>query len=177
MKLHLGCGNKILDGFINVDIREDIGVDLVDDVVYLSKVENSSVDLIYACHVLEHVKRHERIDVLETWCSKLIKNGTLRIAVPDFEKVVKQYKCGASLDALIGFLYGGQNYEYNFHYYCWDYHSLEKDLMEVGFENIRRYDWRKTEHASTDDYSQSYLPHMDKDHGELMSLNVEAEKI
>ena len=177
MKLHLGCGNKLLDGFINVDIREDIpGVDLVDDIVQLSKVRDRSADLIYACHVLEHVKRHERVSVLETWHSKLGANGTLRIAVPDFEKVVKLYNRGTSCDSLIGFLYGGQDYEYNFHYYCWDYKSLEQDLTVAGFTNVRRYDWRQTEHAKIDDYSQSYLPHMDKEHGELMSLNVEATK-
>ena len=37
-------------------------------------------------------------------------------------------------------------------------------------------DWRDTEHSELDDFSQSYLPHMDKDNGKLMSLNIEAVK-
>ncbi|GAG94071.1 unnamed protein product, partial [marine sediment metagenome] len=33
-----------------------------------------------------------------------------------------------------------------------------------------------TIHKGYDDCSQSYIPHMDKEHGLLISLNVEAEK-
>ena len=48
--------------------------------------------------------------------------------------------------------------------------------MEVGFKNVERYDWRETEHAEFDDHSQAYLPHMDKENGTLISLNVECTK-
>ena len=59
-----------------------------------------------------------------------------------------------------------------------DFDTLAKGLREVGFENVRRYDWRKTElgELGIDDFSQAYLPHMDKDHGRLMMLNVEATR-
>jgi hypothetical protein len=76
----------------------------------------------------------------------------------------------------MGLLYGGQDYEYNFHHVAFDFKFLEKHLTKVGFKNIRRYDWRKTRHKDYDDFSQAYIPHMDKEHGILMSLNVEAEK-
>jgi len=46
----------------------------------------------------------------------------------------------------------------------------------VGFRHIRRYDWRATDHAWLDDFSQAYLPHLDKERGTLVSLNVEAIK-
>ena len=54
--------------------------------------------------------------------------------------------------------------------------SLTERLLSVGFCSASRYDWRRTEHATLDDYSQAYLPHLDKEHGQLMSLNVEAVK-
>ena len=38
------------------------------------------------------------------------------------------------------------------------------------------WDWRKTEHSQFDDHSQAYLPKMNKEHGTLISLNVEAIK-
>ena len=53
---------------------------------------------------------------------------------------------------------------------------LKKILEEVGFKNIKRYDWKNTIHKHYDDYSQAYIPHMDKENGILMSLNVEAVK-
>lgn len=175
MKLNLGCGSKILDGFTNIDTRPLSGV-VVDDVKTLNMFEDESADLIYACHVLEHVGRHDRANVLDRWLEILKPKGVLRVAVPDFEKVVQLYRDGVSLENLIGFLYGGQSYESNFHYYCWDFKSLELDLVRSGFSNVVRYEWKDTEHADIDDYSQSYWPHMEKDTGILMSLNVEAIK-
>ena len=45
-----------------------------------------------------------------------------------------------------------------------------------GMREVNHYDWRDTEHSEFDDHSQAYLPHMDKDNGTLMSLNVECKK-
>jgi hypothetical protein len=57
-----------------------------------------------------------------------------------------------------------------------DFETLASGLREAGFANIQRYDWRQTElgRLGIDDYSQAYLPHMDKANGRLMMLNVEA---
>ena len=49
-------------------------------------------------------------------------------------------------------------------------------LIDSGFSDIKEWDWRKTEHSDIDDYSQAYLPHMDKENGLLMSMNIEATK-
>ena len=59
-----------------------------------------------------------------------------------------------------------------------DYQFLKKELEGVGFTNVRRYDWRETDYGKMgiDDFSQAYLPHMDKDNGHLTMLNIEAEK-
>ena len=104
-KLHLGCGNKNIDGFINVDIRPLPQVDLVDNISELNNVENDSVDLIYACHVLEHFGRHEYMLVLKRWYEVIKKGGTLRIAVPDFGEVVNYYNKNQDMTNLMGFLY------------------------------------------------------------------------
>lgn len=80
------------------------------------------------------------------------------------------------MELIMGLLYGGQDYEYNFHYTGFDFKYLEKLLRKAGFKNIHRYDWRKTIHKDYDDFSQAYIPHIDKEHGILVSLNVEAEK-
>ena len=77
----------------------------------------------------------------------------------------------------MGFLYGGQNYPENFHYVGFDFETLKEDLEGLGFTDVHIWDWKKVEHGSVDDFSQAYLPHMDKENGELMSLNVQATKI
>ncbi len=53
---------------------------------------------------------------------------------------------------------------------------LTETLCAAGFREVRRWDWRETDHAHIDDYSQSHLPHMDKENGRLMSLNLEGVK-
>ncbi|GIV44034.1 MAG: hypothetical protein KatS3mg035_1157 [Bacteroidia bacterium] len=177
MKLHLGCGYKPLKGFVNVDIRQETPCDVVDDVSKLTNFENNSADLIYACHVLEHFGRNEYKEVLKRWADVLKSGGVLRISVPDLQKVselhhTKKYP----LKKLIGFLYGGQNYKENYHYIGFDFDMLKEDLEELGFCDVKRWSWQEVEHGDVDDYSQAYLPHMDKENGELMSLNIEATK-
>lgn len=175
-KLHLGCGTKKIKNFINIDIREDVNPDVIDDISKLNSFNDNSVDLIYACHVLEHFGRHEYNKVLERWFKVLKNGGILRISVPDFSKITEYYNKTKDLKKLIGFLYGGQNYKENYHYCTWDFESIEKDLKSIGFKEIKKYDWRDTEHFDLDDFSQAYIPHMDKENGLLMSLNIEAIK-
>jgi predicted SAM-dependent methyltransferase len=176
IKLHLGCGNKHIDGYINIDVRHLDGVDLIDNIKELKSFETNSVDVIYASHVLEHFGRNEYMSILTRWYDLLKDGGILRVAVPDFEKIVEHYSEFRDLKQLRGFLYGGQNYNENYHYCVWDFKQLEEDLKYVGFKYVTLYDWRKTEHSHVDDFSQSYLPHMNKQNGKLMSLNVEALK-
>jgi len=138
-----------------------------------------SVSLIYASHVLEHFGRYEVEGVLREWHRVLAPAGVLRIAVPDFAAVVEMYEHEGLKDGksgLVGLICGGQRDEFDFHKIIFDEPFLTHLLTKIGFRDIRRWDWRATEHAHIDDFSQAYLPHMDKLNGRLMSLNLEAVK-
>ena len=63
-----------------------------------------------------------------------------------------------------------------YHKTVYDEYSLKRLLFENGFRNIDLYDWKDTDHSHIDDHSQAYLPHMDKENGTLISLNVECTK-
>jgi len=174
-KLHLGCGERYIPGFIHVDIRKSPCIDVI---AFADKLpfKSGSVDMIYACHLLEHFRRHQVENVLREWYRVLKRDSLLRIAVPDFEAIVDVYEKYKDVELIMGLLYGGQDYEYNFHHVAFDFKYLEKLLIKVGFKNVHSYDWRKTVHKDYDDFSQAYIPHMDKEHGILISLNVEGEK-
>jgi predicted SAM-dependent methyltransferase len=176
IKLHLGSGEKHMEGYQNVDIRYLKGVDVVSDIRYLRTFKENSIDVIYACAVLEHIIRWEYKSVLQRWYDIIKPGGVLRISVPNFEALAEYYMEHKDLNSLIGMLYGGQDYEQNFHHMTWDFKTLSQDLKDVGFKSIDWYDWRDTEHSDMDDYSQAYLPHMDKENGKLMHLNLEAIK-
>lgn len=175
-RLHVGCGNRYIPGFIHIDVRKLPHVDYVASADKLDMFDDNSVDLVYSCHVLEHFRRHQIENVLREWHRVLKPGGILRIAVPDFESMVKVFKKYKDIELIMGLLYGRQDYPENTHFVAFDFSYAKKGLMEVGFKNIHRYDWRKTIHKDYDDFSQAYIPHMDKEHGILMSLNVECEK-
>ena len=190
IKLHLGCGTKHIDDFINIDLRYLPGVDEVNNIRFLRNYKNNSVDEIYSCHVLEHFGRWEYKEVLRRWFEILRPGGVLRLAVPDFEAICKHYSKTQNLQSLMGLLYGGQDYNENYHYVAFDFSTLSKDLKQIGFSNISHYDYKKTSHAQVVDFSRAYLPHTDENgvlialgveaytdkDGMLMSLNIEAQK-
>lgn len=176
MKLHLGCGPRYIEGFYHIDALEFPHINYQGSVKDLSQFANDSIELIYAAHLLEHFGRKEFLTVLREWYRVLKPGGILRIAVPDFEKVVKMYSKNYPLENLLGFLVGGQKDKYDYHKMVFDYQSISNHLLGIGFLKVYRWDHRCTEHAQIDDYSQAYIPHLDKKNGELMSLNVEAVK-
>ena len=176
MKLHIGCGKVILPDWTNLDILPHRGVDVVDDVRYLSKIADSSCDIIYACHVLEHISRINIDNTLKLWYTKLKPNGILRIAVPNFEKIVSWYLRTGNLEEVLGLLIGGHDDEWDRHGMIFDSNLLKLKLSLAGFRSSSEWDWKETEHCLYDDFSQAYLPHMKKTTGTLMSLNIEAIK-
>lgn len=177
LKLHLGCGHIHLPGYVNIDISLFPEVDLVCDARSLPYDDNS-VDFIYSCALIEEFGRYEWVDVLKHWCNKLKPEAILRLSTSDFEKVCYRYMGTHSMNGLLGLVVGGQRETHTHHGMVFNFDLLRNGLWEAGFERIYKYDWQDTDIAEwgIDDYSQAYLPHMDKKHGMLMSLNVEAIK-
>lgn len=176
LKLHLGCGDIRIPGWTNIDIRETEATDIVADIRRLFGMADCSVDMIYACHVLDHFSRHEYMDVLRRWYAVLKPGGILRLSVVNFAEVVDIYRQTWDLKPLIGLLVARQDYPSNVRHMHWDYSSLSRDLSAVGFSTVRPWNWRTTDHAQVDDFSQAHIPHMDKENGRLVSLNIEGVK-
>lgn len=177
IRLHLGCGKRNFgESWFHVDGGNFPHLNS-HDITKLTFSDNT-VDLIYSSHLIEYFDREEIVLVLKEWKRVLKPNALLRLAVPDFETMVRLYTNGYPLGNFLGPLYGkhlmGNTTVY--HKTAYDFKSL-KDLLEAnGFYDVVRYDWRKTDHSNFDDHSQAYLPHMDKENGTLISLNVECKK-
>lgn len=175
-KLHLGCGSRHIPGWFHVDLVPHSHVDLIASVDRLEMIDSDCADVIYASHVLEHFGRYQVFDVVSEWYRVLRPGGLLRVAVPDFAAAARFYGQNGDIRHVLGLIMGGQTAPHDYHYMVFDETNLGELLEDVGFHEIRHYDWRKTEHAWLDDFSQAYLPHMDKVAGRLVSLNVEAVK-
>jgi predicted SAM-dependent methyltransferase len=173
MKLHLGCGKRILPGYVNIDIDND-ACDVMCDIRKLY-YEDSSVDEIYACHVLEHFGRHEVNDIIEEWKRILKIGGKIYIAVPDIDSAISYYMKTNDLTALYGQFWGGQRNEYDYHKFGFNFKTISDILTSHGFTDISLYDTFEYLPKDFDDYSKSYLPHMDFT-GHHLSLNVTATR-
>lgn len=88
MKLNLGCGEKKLEGYINVDAcgEPDIRCDLS---VFPWPFEDNSADEVTSAHFLEHVQDYEKT-ILEM--HRILKpGGILHFKVPHFRNPLAQW--------------------------------------------------------------------------------------
>jgi len=179
IKLHLGCGKRDFgEEWIHID-GADFPHIKYHNIKILYPFEDNSVDLIYASHVIEYFDREEIISILTEWKRVLKPGGILRLAVPNFYMMASLYiQRSYPLESFLGPIYGKMkmNDEMIYHKTVYDSASLAKILFDCGFKDVRGWNWWEVDHGKFDDHSQAYLPHMDKENGTLISLNMEAVK-
>jgi len=175
----MGCGwRNFGKDWVHIDAGDYDHLNY-DSIFDLNQFEDNTVDLIYASHVVEYFDRQQVTNLFAEWRRVLRPGGVLRLAVPNFYEISRLYSQGTyPLDSFTGLLYGRMpmGKETIYHRTVYDFSSLKRVLEDSSFSNVRMYDWRETEHAIFDDHSQAYLPHMNKDSGVLMSLNIECDK-
>lgn len=137
-RLNLGSGHVPKDGYINVDFRAVPGVDVVGDVTAL-EFQHGTIDAIFASHLIEHFPVRALHDVvLPHWRNLLRPGGELVLIAPDGAAMLEAYKDGVfNFDELREVLYGGQEYEGDFHFNMLSPASAEALLIELGFTAIR----------------------------------------
>lgn len=88
-KLHFGCGSDYKKGWLNLDVNHiaDYWVDVRNPI----KIPDNSAELIYSSHMVEHLEHHELMSHLKE-CHRILKQGgILRLGVPDFASIIKNY--------------------------------------------------------------------------------------
>lgn len=201
-KLHLGCGRRYLKGYFHVDVEwpapgaavdannewiVDTGDYLIGgmrgDAADLGDFRDESVDLIYACQLLQYWDREQIEDaVLPEW-RRVLKRGTgwLRLSVPDFAVLARLYGAGLGLDDwLLGTLYGRKELRDGgtiYHRTTFDVAGLEALLRRHGFADVQRWDPWAVLPADYDDYSKAELPRVPGRRGVLWNLNLEARRV
>lgn len=137
VRIHLGCGNKIWPGFINVDLCDE--ADIKANVKDLSCFESNFADEIHAIHLFEHLHRMEVIDILKEWRRVLKPNGTLILEMPCLNKIANMIVNGANNPnyTLFG-IFGDVRLEnkYMLHQWCYTMEEITAVCKEAGFKAV-----------------------------------------
>jgi predicted SAM-dependent methyltransferase len=174
--LHIGCGKINSPEFINVDAQPYAHVHIVtSDISHLPNFADGTVDLVYMCHILEHVKASELKKVLLEMKRVLKEGGVLRLSVPDFDRLVEVYNAsGKDTKAISQQLMGGQDHQYNIHYSIFNRQGLSELLGEVGFREVVPWGPDNCQHHNFKDRASRKITVQGKQYP--ISLNLEAVK-
>lgn len=178
-RLHLGCGNRILDGWVNIDIRWRPGILVMKLPEGLRRFKDNSVRYIYTSHFLEHLEYPKIALVFVRECYRILTpGGILRIGVPGIERIIRAYVqndraffeiqeqmhpawCTTKLEHLMHALQQDGEHKYGY-----DFETISKLLSQAGFSKIVNSDFNKSE---IEDLRIDYR-------GENLSLFVDAIK-
>jgi predicted SAM-dependent methyltransferase len=99
--VNLGCGSHYHPDWVNIDIAPLGPGVMAHDLSRGIPLEDNSADAVYHSHVLEHIRHPEALKFLNECHRVLRPGGTLRVVVPDLERICRAYL--ATLDrALAG---------------------------------------------------------------------------
>ncbi len=149
-KLQLGCGPRLKEGWINVDLipQADLMLDLREPLPF----DTDSCSIVYAEHFLEHVDYPGPASELLKECARVLSpGGTISLAVPDIELVMKSYVNGGDdkyYDAQRRWhpdwcVTQAEHVNYNFrqdgqHRFAYDFETLARLVTECGFTDVKR---------------------------------------
>jgi hypothetical protein len=79
MKLNLGCGDNIIQGYTNIDLMPKNSNVTRGNFTNLSMIQDGSVEEILALNVIEYLPFTQVGSVLQHWVQKLQSGGTLYV--------------------------------------------------------------------------------------------------
>lgn len=154
--LHVGCGPIHFNSteswkWVNIDNEPSHNPDFCYDCLHLNELYYSgTIDAIYSCHHLEHMKYPDDVNKFLKLSYDLLKpRGILRLAVPDLHTAATEYLHGDARK-LYGpefkgyyykdcpaerFMYWSREWQ---HTVLFDFQLLESLLKDAGFTKIRK---------------------------------------
>jgi predicted SAM-dependent methyltransferase len=156
LRLHLGCGTVLLEGWVNVDMGGT--PDLALDLRYGLPFPDASVDRIHSEHMFEHLRLADGQLLMAEAHRVLRPGGVMRIGMPDLESLLRRYSAPDWRDqpwiqdqafgwvdspvALINVSFRGWE-----HQYLYNEGELRLRLGRVGFAQVQRVGWGESSYS------------------------------
>jgi len=146
VRLHIGCGQQSLPGWINIDNQGLPGVDQVLDV--RRGLPFSGVATIYAEHFLEHLALDDGLAFLAECRRVLLPDGVLRLSTPNLDWVMLTHYRGPGAspdDAREDCFRINRAFHGWGHQFLYNATTLESVLAAAGFARADRCSYGKSE--------------------------------
>ncbi len=163
LKLHLGCGEDIRPGWVNIDFTPTPPPWTYPDATFINHdlrrglpLEEGSCDFIYSSHFFEHLDYEEALQLMYDCHRVLSSGGVFRIVLPNLPDWFDAYLRGEKeyfdlLDAflpesgtktLIDYINYGV-YQFGQHKYIYDEEKLELILRRIGYNSVSSSSYRE----------------------------------
>lgn len=164
LKLHIGCGEGRLPGWIDMDVSP---APLSLNVLWGLPFSPASARVIFVSHLLEHLYFPNDVRAFLAELRRVLApGGTVRIIVPDIERCIAAYVSKdqsffanrretwswwpQNQTRLQDFLnYAGAGPEpslFDAHKYGYDFETIERVLHEAGFSSVSRSEYMESAH-------------------------------
>jgi predicted SAM-dependent methyltransferase len=150
-KLHLGSGDRIIDGWANIDIAGQRT--LTWDLRKPLPLKAGHVRFVYTEHFIEHIEREDAIRLFSHARKVMAPNGMIRVSTPDLAKLVDDYRRGRVIRMEHGAWFPetpcrmiNEGMRWWGHVFVYDEAELVGLLKECGFSDIRRVEWGESDH-------------------------------
>lgn len=143
LKVHFGCGSRILSGWVNIDAYPTENIDLLMDLREPLPFSDSSVRYLFTEHVLEHIESRYMLSIAREYHRVLQPGGAVRIIVPslrfycaaymanDVEKITTPLPGTKSAAEAINSVFSD-----HFHRYIYDFETMAGILRQAGFRDV-----------------------------------------
>ena len=151
-RLNWGCGEHPEPGWLNSDIKDVPGIDVVADVRAGLPLETGSIDYITSIHALPELPYPDLVPALQELHRVLKPGGVLRLALPDLDRGIAAYQNGDADyfhvpddDArTIGAKFVTQMVWYGYSRSLFVLDFVEELLERAGFARVERCEYRET---------------------------------
>ena len=157
-KLHVGCGENVLEGWLNCDLNPKKSSVLRFDATKRYPFDDGQFDYVFSEHFIEHIDYRQGLKMLSECCRVLKRGGKTRITTPNIVFLVDLYRKDKTEQQLryiewatknfIGYAPAARDvYVINNFFFCdwghrfiYDLQSLTELMQRAGFVNIRSFD-------------------------------------
>ena len=144
MKLHLGCGQRYFNGYVNIDypltehsVQRNSVADEFHNLLSL-RYPVASIDEVRLHHVFEHFTRAQACALLASWNSWSKPGAVLHVEVPDLgstaKAVLSPFTSNRAKNVGLRHIFGSQEAHWAVHYEGYTKSSLVRMMDRFGYK-------------------------------------------